>query len=109
MKFSSALVLAVVWALVLAAFFGCETSMVRVPIMVVDTVSIPMLTWVGGQVRWADEILNNDVQVKILAGWDCEMVMTMPYWLPIDGENTMFALTMYEFFICTVPDWHGGK
>lgn len=101
------------WApLVFLALFGataCDSSEITyVTVEVTDTVHVDKLTWVGAQVVWAGEVLNNDVQVHADNGWECTEVFEMPYWLPMDpgqtGEATTYTLTMVEFYICTATD-----
>ena len=61
---------------------SCETHITEIE-TVTDTVTVSDVTWVGGQVRFANQVLNSEVQNRINGGWSCELVMTMPYFLPM--------------------------
>lgn len=101
-------VIAVIAALWIGMYVVFSTACDDSPtgVQATDTVYVykDKQVWGGAQVRWTDQILNNDVQAKIRAGWECDLVFTLPYWLPLNAEQSAFALTMVELYICTSDD-----
>lgn len=87
-------------------FAACGSSEVVTVDTPTDTVYVQLQTWVGIEFTWADSgPLNNDVQAKRLAGWDCgDSLLDLPYWLPVNAKNTEWILMVAHFYLCTAPD-----
>lgn len=88
------------------AFAACDTEEIVYLEGAADTVEVYVerQAWVGIAYTFANsDHLNSDVLDKIRAGWECEELLTLPYWLPQNKYHNEWALVTAHFYICHAP------